>query len=232
MLLAGERPRDHAACTAAYLTWCLRCLHRRLLAFVGTPPPGINLSWFKALSLPVAASEPDRMTGQALFELDLASGAEAKLQFATVFGDDLPALRQKLAGLLSKAGYDAATNRSDAAFEQRWHDAFTPDNGHFSGHLPTLQTDDAQIARTYYVSALTLVGLERTGWEDVSPINCSRLYPIAYSGPAIGQGTVESPGARPWGGSAFWFWDFSFASQSISLLDPEFLRAILDYTNV
>lgn len=205
---------------------------RRLLAFAGTPPPGVNISWFKVLSLPVATSEPDRATGQALFDVDLDSGREAKLQLVVVFGDDLPSLRQKLAGLLNKEDFDAATNQSDRAFEQRWRDAFTPNNTHFSGHLPTLHTEDAQIARTYYVSALTLVGLERTGWQDVSPIQCARLYPIAYSGPAIGKGVVASPGARPWGGSAFWFWDFSFAAQSISLLDPDFLRAILDFTNV
>lgn len=190
------------------------------------------MSWFKALSLPVATSEPDRTAGQALFDVDLPNGGEAKLRLVFVFGDDLPALRQKLSGLLTQANFDAAAIRSDQAFEQRWRDAFTENNSHFSGHLPVLHTEDAQIARTYYVSALTLVGLERTGWEGVSPIKCARLYPIAYSGPAIGKGVVESPGSRPWGGSAFWFWDFSFASQSISLLDPEFLRAVLDFTNV
>ena len=50
----------------------------------------------------------------------------------------------------------------EAVWKQRWADAFTPGNAHFSGNLPTLETDDAALRRNYYMGALTMLVLERT----------------------------------------------------------------------
>src|SRR6218665_3651940 len=40
------------------------------------------------------------------------------------------------------------------AWRTLWRSAFTPGNTEFSGYLPTLSTEDSDVARTYYLGAL------------------------------------------------------------------------------
>jgi hypothetical protein len=47
-------------------------------------------------------------------------------------------------------------------WEKRWNDAFIPHNGHFSGSLPVLDTDDEVMSRMYYSSILSMLSMERT----------------------------------------------------------------------
>ena len=74
-------------------------------------------------------------------------------------------------------------------WEQRWQQAFTPNNNHFSGHLPTLRSSSAALRRIYYNSLLTVVSLERTNLPLVAervyltaagnalPYNCATCFP-------------------------------------------------------
>src|SRR5260370_25789279 len=66
------------------------------------------------------------------------------------------------------ARFDAVMDECKQVWEQRWADAFTPGNKHFSGNLPVLKTGDAALARNYYMGALTMMILERTQFP-VSP---------------------------------------------------------------
>lgn len=55
-------------------------------------------------------------------------------------------------------------------FHSRWAAAFTPSNGHFSGHLPTVTSSKTPaLERIYYNSLLTLISLERTNLELMAP---------------------------------------------------------------
>lgn len=110
-------------------------------------------------------------------------------------------------------------------WEERWQQAFIPGNGHFSGNLPLLSTEDAGLNRVYYFGALMLVALERTNLG---------LWPRVYT---ISQGNPNSViGAADMGGSGQFTWDLTFTANVLSLLDPtatkEVLRFIIASSNL
>jgi len=89
------------------------------------------------------------------------------------------------------------------AWAQRWQDAFTPGNKHFSGNLPTLVTSDEKISDIYYRSILTLLVLHRTNLK----MN-DRVF--------ITSGEREK-------GYVF-YWDTSMWSKIFALLEPEGMK--------
>jgi hypothetical protein len=91
-------------------------------------------------------------------------------------------------------------------WEQRWADAFTPGNRHFSGSLPVLVTDNAELKRNYYMGAVTMLVLERTQ-SPVSP-----------------RSFITS-GER-WPGTQY-YWDASMQATAWALLEPAGMKATL-----
>ena len=86
----------------------------------------------------------------------LPPGEQVTLGF--VAGDEKASLAAETnARVAAWAGrFDAAMDDCQRVWEQRWADAFTPGNAHFSGNLPVLRTSDAALARNYYMGALTM----------------------------------------------------------------------------
>lgn len=114
---------------------------------------------------------------------------------------------QILARVSGWAGeFGARFNDCKKNWAQRWVDAFTPGNPHFSGHLPVLITDNAALRRNYYMGALTLLCLERT--------QCA-LHPRCF----ITQG-------ERFEGTHF-LWDASLHATSWALLEPEGMKSVL-----
>ena len=173
--------------------------------------------------------------GQALLVSDSASPAVAAFAFAgpagtlAVAGDSgtaqwnlqLGSGQQQTIGLVMAAG-TSATAALDAAlavsqdftgqfaaaqagWEQRFADAFTPGNPHFSGYLPVLTTPDQQLSTLYYASIASMLALERTSYP---------AFPRVY--------TSSGP---QWGVTLTYFWDTSLFSPVLVLLDPEMVRA-------
>lgn len=91
-------------------------------------------------------------------------------------------------------------------WEQRWADAFTPGNHHFSGNLPVLVTDTAALKRNFYMGILTLLELERTQFP-VSPRS------FITSG-------ERAPGTQ-------YYWDASMQTTVWALLEPAGMKATL-----
>jgi hypothetical protein len=91
-------------------------------------------------------------------------------------------------------------------WEQRWADAFTPGNKHFSGWLPVLQTENRELARNYYMGALTLIALERTNFPP---------HPRMFT-----TNGERAPGT-------YYFWDASLHPVTWALLEPAGMKATL-----
>lgn len=102
--------------------------------------------------------------------------------------------------------FASAFEECKRAWEQRWSDAFTPGNQHFSGNLPVLATDNQELARNYYMGAVTLLILERTQFP-VSP----RSF--------ITSGERE-PGLQ-------FYWDAAMQATVWALLEPDGMKATL-----
>jgi len=91
-------------------------------------------------------------------------------------------------------------------WENRWADAFTPCNKHFSGHLPILKSNDAALVRNYYVGAWTMLALERT------------QFPVSNR-------SFITSGEREDGTQ--YYWDASMQATAWALLEPAGMKATL-----
>ena len=136
----------------------------------------------------------------------LPPGGKVTLGF--VAGDEKVSLAAETnARVAAWAGrFDAVMDECKRVWEQRWADAFTPGNTHFSGNLPVLKTSDAALARNYYIGALTMLVLERTQFP-VSP-----------------RSFITS-GER--GDGIQYYWDASMASTAWALLEPAGMKATM-----
>lgn len=90
------------------------------------------------------------------------------------------------------------------AWERRWHAAFQPGNGRYSGNFPTLATRDEKLKRVYYMALVTLLQMERTTLPR-TPRCFVTVGPI-------------------WGTTLEYFWDTALFSTVYSLLDPVVFR--------
>ena len=101
------------------------------------------------------------------------------------------------------ADFAAIWGQVKTRWAKRWTDVFTPNNSHFSGHLPTLVTDDERIREIYYRSVLTLICLHRTNLKM-----CNRAF--------------ITSGERAKG--VVYFWDTSMWSTVFALLEPKGMK--------
>ena len=173
--------------------------------------------------------------GQVLVVADGSSGASAAFAFPTRPGTLAPAgssgaaswqlslrpgerrtLRMVMAAGTSAATAAEAATTAGTAFpalfaaardlwEERFADAFTPGNTHFSGSLPVLDTADQSLRDLYYRGVASLLALERTSFPHYFP----RVYTTA--GPQ-------------WGVTLSYFWDTSLFAPLLVLLDPVMAR--------
>ena len=143
---------------------------------------------------------------QWAWTLDIPAGGTVTLGF--VAGDEAKtqAARTDARVAAWAARFDAMMDQCKQVWEQRWADAFTPGNKHFSGNLPVLRTGDAALARNYYMGALTMLALERTQFP-VSP-----------------RSFITS-GER--GDGVQYYWDASMQATAWALLEPAGMKATL-----
>ncbi len=138
--------------------------------------------------------------------LDLPAGGKAAIGY--VAGDEKSPLAaqtdERVAGWA--ANFDATMNACQHVWEQRWADAFTPGNTHFSGNLPVLKSDHPALDRNYYMGALTMLILERTQF------------------PVTPRDFITS-GER--GDGIQYYWDASMQASAWTLLEPKGLKATL-----
>ena len=102
---------------------------------------------------------------------------------------------------------DEAAAEAKCRWENLWEAAFTPGNKVFSGHLPTVETEEESIRKLYYNGVLTLV-------------TCRRVYPQAVVNPAY-----LTLWPRRGEGSSYLAWELNCTSGILARLDPAALRA-------
>ena len=103
---------------------------------------------------------------------------------------------------LTSEWFETQWDRTKAEWENRWKNAFTPENDFFSGNAPLLVTKDAAIREIYYRSVLTLLVLLRTNlWSNR---------------------TFITSGERAKG--VVFYWDTSLFSTLFALLEPKQMK--------
>lgn len=157
------------------------------------------------------ASKPDSVTndnGIVRWQWKLALSASSKKEISFVAGDGPASDSQKVRADVTRwrKHFSAEFDGFKRCWEQRWADAFTSGNKHFSGSLPVLVTDNAALKRNYYMGIVTMLELERTQFP---------VHPRCF----ITSGE-RAPGTQ-------FYWDASMQSTVWALLEPAGMKATL-----
>ena len=86
--------------------------------------------------------------------ISLSPRGSWNLSFAWVLGSSGSAVAAA-ASLASPSAFATAWERAQTGLDSWWRSAFQPKNAHFSGHLPTLVTEDTKLRRVFYTKFLT-----------------------------------------------------------------------------
>ncbi|MCU1422479.1 MAG: hypothetical protein JWN36_2130 [Microbacteriaceae bacterium] len=132
----------------------------------------------------------------------LAPGESREVAWALAIGTDDSVVRDA-AALASAfpASFAAVADR----WRSLWRNAFVPGNPDHSGYLPVLDTEDAGLARTYYLGALLALYMRNTGVSELGPV-------FLTGGPRLGP-TVT------------FYWDISEWARTAAMLEPSGMRA-------
>jgi hypothetical protein len=176
----------------------------------GQAPIAINCTFRRGwISIFEPVQKPDRSSHRPnsvtwSWQVSLPSGGSYTLEY--VVASD----RVEEAKLVTKTHLWADTfsklfDNCKHHWEQRWTEAFTPGNGHFSGSLPVFETSDNALRRIYYMSVLTVLSCERSQF---------RISPRDF------LTETDRPGKQ-------YFWDASMMSTVWALLEPQGMKASL-----
>ncbi|MCX4791960.1 hypothetical protein OG369_39610 [Streptomyces sp. NBC_01221] len=154
------------------------------------------------------ATPPHRLTangarGLASWQVSLAPGESVDLDFVL----DVAGSGQTVLDRSRRDAVDFDAAFADVAEQWRttWSHAFEPGNHEFSGHLPTLVTEDKDLARTYYLGVLLAVYMRNTRVSRTGPV-------FLTGGPRLGPTTT-------------YFWDQSEFARTAAMLEPQGMRA-------
>ena len=163
---------------------------------------------------PVHPASPSPVPNATFEKVQIAAGATVTVRLAMAVGDDeVSAAAAESEFAADLATFHTAFAEAQSKWEDRWQKAFDPNNGYWSGNLPTLSLPGptgANVERVYYMSALTVVSQMRSNLPLVGP----RVWPN-------GNGNVAFGGSKGIGGSRSWWWDESLTSIMLALLEPE-----------
>ena len=188
----------------------------------GSGTASASAFWWRAGS--GGASLSVAIAPNSTFQLSGGFVTMGELRQVIAVGSSDAAALAELEALIGDAQFDASFASAGELWEARWQEAFqvpTADGGkgtHFPGSLPTLASNSPEVDQLYYWANLALVSLERTNYLSA---------PRAY---VISQGPSNSfDGSQGMGGSGQFTWDLSFASVTYSLLDPPFVKTLLEF---
>jgi hypothetical protein len=143
--------------------------------------------------------------GSVKWSMTLAPGQSSVIEYAIGIGSEAASVTKMTEQWASK--FNSEFDAAKAKWEERWQAAFVPGNRHFSGHFPTLVTDDANIRRVYYHGALVPLLSLRTTFP-VSP----RFF------------VTDSPDD---GSSLYFYWCMDMWPNAWAMLEPVTMKEML-----
>jgi hypothetical protein len=130
-------------------------------------------------------TEPDSINvsgkkGEVSWHMTVAPGGKRTIECVCAIGHDAGEATIRVDRWVSDFGaqFDAARKK----WEERWENAFVPGNKYFSGHFPTLVTNDPKIRRVYYMGVLTPLLICRSDQGALSLRVPSGRTPLSISG--------------------------------------------------
>jgi hypothetical protein len=143
--------------------------------------------------------------GQALWRVKLLPKAGLVIAYVLAIGEKDQIVHDAAAE--AAAHFDTAFEQVQKDWRKRFEAMFTPENAWFSGSMPVLATSDEPLRRVYYMSAMSLLSVLRTGFP---------MAPRVY--------VSNSPESNC---TMMYFWDTREWATVLALLDPAMLKQYL-----
>jgi hypothetical protein len=158
----------------------------------------------RAFSLQTTAPKPDAIERTTFrFEFELSAGAARTLHYLVAVGPDPEALDRLATGWRSDP--EAMFRAAETFWTDEVSAAFTPGNDRYSGHLPVLQTENADLRRIYLNAVIGAIYFKREPAESAYGRTYTTLMP------------------RYWVTTSF-VNDWSLSAWLLASLDPECVR--------
>lgn len=165
-------------------------------------------SFPKAFSAHGSRPFPDRVENKTfLYDIEIPPGGIWELQFAVGLGESENEASNCFLNLIEN--FDSQSEEVKQDWQEKVRAAFTPDNSIFSGHLPTLHTEEEELARLYYQTFLGCLVLRRDN-------------PLSQIGP-----TYVTLSPNYWTTASF-LWDKTTSTPFFVLLDPKVFKNLLN----
>ncbi len=139
--------------------------------------------------------------------LKLVAGEKKELFYINAIDDTVGDVRNLYDSIAMNGNKTIQESRDD--WNEEIKAIFTPGNSRYSGHLPTLETDDEEILRLYYMSIISVIYFKRD--------NPYSVYGRAY----------DTLVPKYWQSITF-IWDYSLSSLIHSMLDPKVTKKYLE----
>ncbi|NBC16069.1 MAG: hypothetical protein GVY18_01995 [Bacteroidetes bacterium] len=158
----------------------------------------------EACALHAAHPRPDAIEqGAFVFTRSLAPGATVTVYYHVELGDDAEALLDTATAWQDDP--DAVFTQAAQDWADEWTAVFTPGNDRYSGYLPRLDTENADLQRIYETAILGLVYFKREHPASAYGRTYTNLMP------------------RYWVTTSF-INDWSLSAYALALLDPDCVR--------
>jgi len=160
----------------------------------------------RAVSVQGISPRPDRIEQRRLlvYQFALNPGETRTFHYLNIIGEEKDAALESYNR--QQARFDDLIRENEEAFANLIRSAFTPGNSEFSGHLPQLVTRDPALWKLYYSGFTSLLVNRRLS-------------------PALPSGAVYLTIPRF---ARIYPWDAGLTSLSLSLLDPQALRRLVE----
>ncbi|HVE56522.1 MAG TPA: hypothetical protein VNB22_06815 [Pyrinomonadaceae bacterium] len=142
-----------------------------------------------------------------IYEFDLAPNETKSVTFVNSLGETQAFAEKQYDALVNN--FDAVQKQTTDEWNAEMRAAFTPNNGRYSGYLPTLVTSDDAVKQLYHTAALHALYFRRTTPHSVYGTTYVTLLP------------------RYWETATF-LWDISLSAMLLSMLDPEVLKRMME----
>lgn len=142
-----------------------------------------------------------------IYKFELAPGEKKTITFANVLGEQIEKVQSDYDALVRD--FDGAAERTRDEWNAELRAAFTPGNDRFSGHLPTLVTNDDSVRRLYHSAVMSALFFKRTTPHSTYGTTYVTLAP------------------RYWETTTF-IWDISLSAMLLAMLDPVVLRRMME----
>ncbi len=162
----------------------------------------------RAVSVQGILPAPSRIENRRMVvhEFTIQPGETRTFRYLNVIGDEAKATLETYRKL--QRSFNTLLAANEQHFANLIESAFTPENQHFSGHLPQLHTKDPSLWKLYY-----------TGFANL--LLSRRISPASVCGPTyITAARIAPTRSYPW--------DISLTALSLSLLDPQIVRSLIE----